>query len=201
MLQSISYKLTILIARCTNYLCPDTLACVHFPHHCPCPFPAVEDKVELADGSMLCVSKGGYKPGEAVRKVELARKGLLWRGNLRRMGLHTPSSIRTFHNTGAPEIWIASRCVCRYIIWSHTYANQHLAKLSYRYQSLGTAMQSATPDTLWNKLLGKSGGSNHTQHGDSTWRTPEHGRGGVEGIMSSRTSGLDVAHAPRRQQA
>lgn len=64
-------------AHCTNYLCPDTLACVHFPHHCPCPWPSHEDKVELADGQRICVSKGGYKAGEAARKVELARKGLL----------------------------------------------------------------------------------------------------------------------------
>jgi hypothetical protein len=63
--------------HCNNYLCPDTLACVHFPHHCPCPFPANEDKIELADGSMICASKGGFKPGEAGRKIELARKGLL----------------------------------------------------------------------------------------------------------------------------
>ncbi|KAI0155489.1 hypothetical protein BJ166DRAFT_530634 [Pestalotiopsis sp. NC0098] len=62
---------------CDNYLCPDTLACVHFPHHCPCPFPANEDKIETADGHRLCVSKGGFKAGEAMRKVELARKGLL----------------------------------------------------------------------------------------------------------------------------
>ncbi|MCJ1322284.1 Long chronological lifespan protein 2 [Xylographa vitiligo] len=64
-------------AHCTNYLCPGTLACVHFPHHCPCPFPAVEDKVELGEGSAVCVSKGGWKMGEAGRKIELARKGLL----------------------------------------------------------------------------------------------------------------------------
>ncbi|KAJ5573850.1 uncharacterized protein N7459_008277 [Penicillium hispanicum] len=64
-------------AHCSNYLCPGTLACVHFPHHCPCPHPDVEEKVELGDGSAICVSKGGYKEGEASRKIELARKGLL----------------------------------------------------------------------------------------------------------------------------
>jgi len=64
-------------ASCDNYLCPDTLACVHFPHHCPCAWDAHEDKFELADGRRLCVSKGGFRPGEAARKVELARKGLL----------------------------------------------------------------------------------------------------------------------------
>ena len=63
--------------HCTHYLCPGTLACVHFPHHCPCPFPAMEDKVELGEGIAVCVSKGGYKAGEAARKIELARKGLL----------------------------------------------------------------------------------------------------------------------------
>ncbi|KAI1372758.1 hypothetical protein F4677DRAFT_431449 [Hypoxylon crocopeplum] len=63
--------------HCDNYLCPDTLACVHFPHHCPCPWPANEDKFEMGNGHRLCVSKGGYKPGEAARKVELARKGML----------------------------------------------------------------------------------------------------------------------------
>jgi hypothetical protein len=52
-------------------------ACVHFPHHCPCPFPSHEEKIETADGHRLCVSKGGFKDGEAARKVELARKGLL----------------------------------------------------------------------------------------------------------------------------
>ncbi|KAI1856557.1 hypothetical protein JX265_011516 [Neoarthrinium moseri] len=62
---------------CDNYLCPDTLACVHFPHHCPCPFPAQEDKFETVDGHRLCVSRGGFKAGEAARKVELARKGML----------------------------------------------------------------------------------------------------------------------------
>lgn len=82
-------------ARCDKYLCPHTLSyvypyhkprggnadvvirCVHFPHHCPCAFPQVEDKVEFGEGSMACVSKGGYKAGEAARKIELARKGLL----------------------------------------------------------------------------------------------------------------------------
>lgn len=65
------------LAHCTHYLCPGTLACVHFPHHCPCAFPSVEDKVELGDGIAICASKGGYKAGETSRKVELARKGLL----------------------------------------------------------------------------------------------------------------------------
>ncbi|KAK3640498.1 Long chronological lifespan protein 2 [Elasticomyces elasticus] len=64
-------------AHCDKYLCPATLSCVHFPHHCPCAFPAVEDKVEFGDGSMVCVSKGGWAEGEASRKIELARKGLI----------------------------------------------------------------------------------------------------------------------------
>ncbi|KAK0123878.1 Long chronological lifespan protein 2 [Cadophora gregata] len=64
-------------AHCSNYLCPDTLACVHFPHHCPCPHPTFEEKFELGDGKAVCISKGGFKAGEAARKVELARKGLL----------------------------------------------------------------------------------------------------------------------------
>ncbi|KAF9885623.1 Long chronological lifespan protein 2 [Aspergillus nanangensis] len=64
-------------ARCDKYLCPGTLACVHFPHHCPCPHPDVEEKVELGEGSAVCVSRGGYQEGEAARKIELARKGLL----------------------------------------------------------------------------------------------------------------------------
>ncbi|CAJ2506532.1 Uu.00g006620.m01.CDS01 [Anthostomella pinea] len=63
--------------HCDNYLCPDTLACVHFPHHCPCPWPANEDKFEMGEGHRLCVSKGGFRDGEAAKKVELARKGLL----------------------------------------------------------------------------------------------------------------------------
>ncbi|KAJ5280228.1 Long chronological lifespan protein 2 [Penicillium angulare] len=64
-------------SQCSNYLCPGTLACVSFPHHCPCPHPDVEDKVELGEGSAICVSRGGFKDGEATRKIELARKGLL----------------------------------------------------------------------------------------------------------------------------
>lgn len=64
-------------AHCTNYLCPGTLSCVAFPHHCPCAFPAQEDKVELADGSAICLSKGGFREGEVARKVELARMGKL----------------------------------------------------------------------------------------------------------------------------
>ena len=62
---------------CDKYLCPDTLACVHFPHHCPCAFSDIEDKVELGEGSAVCASKGGFKQGEMARKVELARQGLL----------------------------------------------------------------------------------------------------------------------------
>ncbi|KZZ92920.1 hypothetical protein AAL_05952 [Moelleriella libera RCEF 2490] len=64
-------------SMCDKYLCPDTLACVHFPHHCPCAWDAYEDKFELGNGKRICVSKGGFKPGEAARKVELARKGFL----------------------------------------------------------------------------------------------------------------------------
>ncbi|KAF3771149.1 hypothetical protein M406DRAFT_32669 [Cryphonectria parasitica EP155] len=71
------YRSQVDRAYCSNYLCPDTLACVHFPHHCPCAWPSHEDKFELADGQRVCVSKGGFKEGEAARKVELARKGLL----------------------------------------------------------------------------------------------------------------------------
>lgn len=52
-------------------------ACVAVPHHCPCAWPSHEDKFELADGQRICISKGGFKAGEAARKVELARKGLL----------------------------------------------------------------------------------------------------------------------------
>jgi hypothetical protein len=96
---SSNYRAQYLRARCDKYLCPDTLgelqpghahqrslltiawayitACVHFPHHCPCPWPAHEDKFELAEGQRICISKGGFKAGEAARKVELARKGLL----------------------------------------------------------------------------------------------------------------------------
>ncbi|KAL3423158.1 hypothetical protein PVAG01_04905 [Phlyctema vagabunda] len=64
-------------AHCDNYLCPDTLACVSFPHHCPCPHPMYEEKFELGEGKAICISKGGFKAGEAARKVELARKGLI----------------------------------------------------------------------------------------------------------------------------
>ncbi|TID13437.1 hypothetical protein E2P81_ATG11660 [Venturia nashicola] len=64
-------------AYCTNYLCPGTLACVHFPHHCPCAHPDQEDKVELGEGIAICASKGGWKAGETQRKIDLARKGLL----------------------------------------------------------------------------------------------------------------------------
>ncbi|KAI1819350.1 hypothetical protein F4861DRAFT_148211 [Xylaria intraflava] len=63
--------------HCDNYLCPDTLACVHFPHHCPCPWPNNQDKFEMGEGGRICVSRGGFKEGEAARKVELARKGML----------------------------------------------------------------------------------------------------------------------------
>ncbi|KAL1839550.1 hypothetical protein VTJ49DRAFT_1413 [Mycothermus thermophilus] len=74
---SSNYRAQYSRAHCDKYLCPDTLACVHFPHHCPCPWPAHEDKFELAEGQRICISKGGFKAGEAARKVELARKGLL----------------------------------------------------------------------------------------------------------------------------
>ncbi|RYN27426.1 hypothetical protein AA0113_g7441 [Alternaria arborescens] len=64
-------------AQCSHYLCPGTLSCVHFPHHCPCAWENVEDKVELSDGIAICGSKGGWANGEFAKKVELARKGLL----------------------------------------------------------------------------------------------------------------------------
>ncbi|KAG9252184.1 uncharacterized protein F5Z01DRAFT_235315 [Emericellopsis atlantica] len=64
-------------ALCDKYLCPDTLACVHFPHHCPCAWDAHQDKFELGEGHRVCLSKGGYKPTDAARKMELVRKGLL----------------------------------------------------------------------------------------------------------------------------
>ncbi|KAF2650503.1 hypothetical protein K491DRAFT_697236 [Lophiostoma macrostomum CBS 122681] len=64
-------------AHCTNYLCPGTLSCVHFPHHCPCAWETVEEKVELGSGIAICASKGGYAEGETMKKIELARKGLL----------------------------------------------------------------------------------------------------------------------------
>ncbi|ROT34584.1 hypothetical protein SODALDRAFT_321458 [Sodiomyces alkalinus F11] len=63
--------------HCDKYLCPDTLACVHFPHHCPCAWPNHEDKFELAEGQRICVSRGGFAEGEAARKVQLARQGKL----------------------------------------------------------------------------------------------------------------------------
>ncbi|KAG6032664.1 Long chronological lifespan protein 2 [Claviceps citrina] len=62
---------------CDKYLCPDTLACVHFPHHCPCAWDAHEEKFEMGEGKRICISRGGFQAGEAARKVELARKGLL----------------------------------------------------------------------------------------------------------------------------
>lgn len=65
------------VAWDANNTCHKSPACVHFPHHCPCPFPDHEDKFELAEGQRICVSRGGFKAGEAARKVELARKGLL----------------------------------------------------------------------------------------------------------------------------
>ncbi|EDU42515.1 long chronological lifespan protein 2 [Pyrenophora tritici-repentis] len=64
-------------AQCTHYLCPGTLSCVHFPHHCPCSWETVEDKVELGEGIAVCGSKGGWVEGEFGKKVEMARKGLL----------------------------------------------------------------------------------------------------------------------------
>lgn len=70
-------SLLTLLAVCDKYLCPDTLACVHFPHHCPCAWDAQQEKVELAEGQRICVSRGGFRPGETARKIELARKGLL----------------------------------------------------------------------------------------------------------------------------
>ncbi len=33
--------------------------------------------MELGEGSAICVSKGGWKKGEAMRKIGLARKGML----------------------------------------------------------------------------------------------------------------------------
>ncbi|KAL6703406.1 Long chronological lifespan protein 2 [Coniothyrium glycines] len=64
-------------AQCSHYLCPGTLSCVHFPHHCPCAWERVEDKMELGEGISICGSKGGWRAGEFGKKVELARKGLL----------------------------------------------------------------------------------------------------------------------------
>lgn len=67
----------LLAAQCTHYLCPGTLSCVHFPHHCPCAWEGVEDKAELGEGIAICGSKGGWNDAEFAKKVDLARKGLL----------------------------------------------------------------------------------------------------------------------------
>jgi hypothetical protein len=64
-------------APCSEYLCPGTLSCVSFPHHCPCAWEKTEDKVELGEGIAVCGSKGGWSAGEFAKKVELARKGVL----------------------------------------------------------------------------------------------------------------------------
>lgn len=64
------------LAQCSLYLCPGTLACVSQPTHCPCAFPAYEEKYELSDGSAICVSKMGKRHG-TEKKIMLARKGLL----------------------------------------------------------------------------------------------------------------------------
>ncbi|KAF2859767.1 hypothetical protein K470DRAFT_248778 [Piedraia hortae CBS 480.64] len=65
-------------AHCDRYLCPGTLSCVHFPHHCPCAWPEYEDKVELGEGSMVCVSKVPRSDSKGgLKKIELARKGLV----------------------------------------------------------------------------------------------------------------------------
>ncbi|KAL5115593.1 Long chronological lifespan protein 2 [Pleosporales sp. CAS-2024a] len=64
-------------AQCTHYLCPGTLSCVHFPHHCPCAWHDVEDKAELGEGIAVCASKGGWHENEFAHKLQLARKGLL----------------------------------------------------------------------------------------------------------------------------
>ena len=77
MLKMRAVLLTISTAQCSHYLCPGTLSCVHFPHHCPCAWENTEDKAELGDGIAICGSKGGWVEGEFGRKVELARKGLL----------------------------------------------------------------------------------------------------------------------------
>ena len=71
------YRKVYAQAQCGKYLCPGTLSCVDKPAHCPCAWPAHEDKVELGDGLAVCASKGGWAEGEMARKVELARKGLL----------------------------------------------------------------------------------------------------------------------------
>ncbi|KAF1833974.1 hypothetical protein BDW02DRAFT_598586 [Decorospora gaudefroyi] len=64
-------------AQCDQYLCPGTLSCVSFPHHCPCAWEQVEDKVELGEGIAVCGSKGGWSGDEFANKVEWARKGML----------------------------------------------------------------------------------------------------------------------------
>ncbi|KAK9472829.1 uncharacterized protein V1510DRAFT_416183 [Dipodascopsis tothii] len=47
-------------AECTDYLCPDTLACVKKPVDCPCLFPRSEEKCILPDKSnYVCISKDG----------------------------------------------------------------------------------------------------------------------------------------------
>lgn len=74
---SLYYRANSPTAVCDKYLCPDTLACVHFPHHCPCAWDAQQEKFELAEGQRICVSRGGFREGETARKLELARKGLL----------------------------------------------------------------------------------------------------------------------------
>lgn len=74
---SVWYQQQYEAAQCSHYLCPGTLSCVHFPHHCPCAWEGVEEKIELGEGIAICASKGGWAEGEFAKKVELARKGML----------------------------------------------------------------------------------------------------------------------------
>ncbi|SCU90230.1 LADA_0F02652g1_1 [Lachancea dasiensis] len=53
----VEYEDQFLNNACTDYLCPDTLACVKSAGDCPCPFPKSQLRCVLPDGQYMCISK------------------------------------------------------------------------------------------------------------------------------------------------
>ncbi|CAH2354371.1 long chronological lifespan protein 2 [[Candida] railenensis] len=51
------FEQKILNSQCSNYICPDTSACVSSPNDCPCAFPNSQLRCVLPDAKYMCISK------------------------------------------------------------------------------------------------------------------------------------------------
>ncbi|ESX01406.1 hypothetical protein HPODL_05169 [Ogataea parapolymorpha DL-1] len=55
--EQFDYQSKQLNTDCSQYLCPETFACVASPVDCPCPFPDSQEKCVLDKKNYVCIAK------------------------------------------------------------------------------------------------------------------------------------------------